>query len=596
MSESRLLRRPRRSRIPVIAFFVAAVVISGAVVASDPAQAADTRLSLGKTVVAKSTRDSAHRASYAVDGSLSTAWASPKNRAATWIRVDLGADSTLSRVELRWAATAYATAFQIQTSSDNQVWRTAYSTTTSKGGNQTLAVKSTGRWIRLVALKARSVGGYALREFQVYGAVTPKPTATPTPTATPAPTPQPTAAPTPAPATGVHVTGTQGAWQLTVDGEPFTVKGVTYDPLVNDPATYLPDIRSMGANTVRDWGTDVSARTDSFFAEARKNDIRVIAGLWIDTNQDWTTNAAYQADMLATIKRTVSAYKDDGAVLMWNVGNEVMLNLPSDTQRAAYAQFVEKAAQAIHAIDPNHPVTSTDAQTFYWPIYEKNTPSLDVFGLNTYQGITTAEYSWRHGSFTKPYVLTETGPLGWWPSETTPDANGQPTQTSDTANAQNYLRAWNAITAAKGIALGGTMFHYSRETDLQATWFGIRPGDLKRASYYALAKAWGGSPGSNRPPVVSSLTVPASVGASSTFTITAPATDPDGDTLSYAVKQTTQTIEQNGSAAASVWTVDADGSLSVRAPATPGVWRFYVYVTDGAGNADIESRTVSITG
>ena len=69
---------------------------------------------------------------------------------------------------LYWES-AYAKAFQIQTSNDGTTWTTIYSTTTGTGGTQTLAVNGTGRYIRMYGT-ARATGyGYSLWEFQVFG-------------------------------------------------------------------------------------------------------------------------------------------------------------------------------------------------------------------------------------------------------------------------------------------------------------------------------------------------------------------------------------------------------------------------------------------
>ena len=68
---------------------------------------------------------------------------------------------------LNWE-TAYATAFQIQTSTDNTNWTTIYSTTTGTGGNQTLSVAGTGRYIRMYGTARATQYGYSLWEFQVY--------------------------------------------------------------------------------------------------------------------------------------------------------------------------------------------------------------------------------------------------------------------------------------------------------------------------------------------------------------------------------------------------------------------------------------------
>jgi hypothetical protein len=50
------------------------------------------------------------------------------------------------------------------------------------------------------------------------------------------------------------VTGTQGNWQLTVNGSPYQVKGVTYGPPTAAAEAYMTDLHSMGVNTVRTWG------------------------------------------------------------------------------------------------------------------------------------------------------------------------------------------------------------------------------------------------------------------------------------------------------------------------------------------------------
>ena len=71
-----------------------------------------------------------------------------------------------ARSSLDWE-TAYATAFQIQTSTDGTNWTTIYSTTTGTGGTQTLNVTGTGRYIRMYGTARATQYGYSLWEFQV---------------------------------------------------------------------------------------------------------------------------------------------------------------------------------------------------------------------------------------------------------------------------------------------------------------------------------------------------------------------------------------------------------------------------------------------
>ncbi|WP_033345118.1 discoidin domain-containing protein [Catenuloplanes japonicus] len=112
----------------------AAVVLLGAylVVTAGTAQAAETLLSQGRPVTASSTESAtAFPASAAVDGDGGTRWSSAAAD-PQWLRVDLGASTSVSRVALNWEA-AYARAFQIQTSADGNTWTTIHTATNGDG-------------------------------------------------------------------------------------------------------------------------------------------------------------------------------------------------------------------------------------------------------------------------------------------------------------------------------------------------------------------------------------------------------------------------------------------------------------------------------
>ena len=147
---------------------VACALLAGTVaVGVSQAHAASTLLSQGKTATASSTEGVSFPASAAVDGDAGTRWSSTFSD-PQWIQIDLGSTATIDQVTLSWE-TAYATAFQIQTSPDASAWTTIYNTTTGTGGTQNLAVSGTGRYIRMYGT-ARATGyGYSLWEFQVYG-------------------------------------------------------------------------------------------------------------------------------------------------------------------------------------------------------------------------------------------------------------------------------------------------------------------------------------------------------------------------------------------------------------------------------------------
>jgi hypothetical protein len=573
----------RRPRPAAILALIAAVLFSGAAtVAAAPAAQAATVLSQGKPATASSSEGASTAPSAAVDGDPNTRWSSAFAD-PQWLQVDLGATSTISQVTLNWE-TAYATAYQIQVSDDAANWRTVYATTTSTGGVQTLAVTGTGRYVRMYGTARNGGYGYSLWEFQVSGSG---------------------GAPSGGGPGVTKVTGSQGNWQLSVDGAPFQVKGLTWGPPVSEAAARMPDLHSMGVNTVRTWGTDGTSQP--LFDAAAANGIKVIAGFWLQPGGgpgaggcvNYVTDTNYRATMLSTIQQWVTTYKNNPGVLMWDVGNESILGLQNcysgndlEPQRIAYTQFIEQAAQAIHAIDQNHPVTSTDAWTGAWAYYKAYAPDLDLYAVNSYKNTCGIKQDWISGGYTKPYIVTESGPPGSW--ETANDANGVPTEPTDIEKRDGYTSAWNCIVGHTGVALGATLFHYGTENDFGGVWFNLVPGNEKRLSYYAVRKLYSGQTGGNTPPVISSMSLSrtADVPAGGTFTLSAAVADPDGDQITYDVRFSSEYIDGNGAINPASFT--GTGPFTVTAPQQLGVWKVYLYAHDGHGNVGIETRSFRV--
>ncbi|MFE9685181.1 discoidin domain-containing protein [Streptomyces sp. NPDC006285] len=584
-----------RPRAGLLLTAVGALLASSAGLAAAPraaaveaptASVAETLLSQGKTATASSQEGDGLSAGAAVDGDRTgTRWASRWSD-PQWLQVDLGRTADLSRAVLTWES-AYATSYEIQVSDDAAGWRTVKTVAQGDGGTDELALSGSGRYVRMLGT-ARSGGyGYSLWEFQVYG----------------------TTEGTPPPAGGaVEVTGTQGNWQLQVGGQPYTVKGLTWGPSVADAPRYLPDLRSMGVNTIRTWGTDGSTRP--LLDTAQTNGIRVINGFWLQPGGgpgsggcvDYVTDTTYKTNSLNEFATWVDTYKTHPATLMWNVGNESVLGLQNcysgdelERQRNAYTTFVNDVARRIHSIDPDHPVTSTDAWTGAWPYYKRNAPDLDLYAMNSYGHVCDIQKDWEAGGYTKPYIITETGPAGEW--EVPDDANGVPDQPTDVQNAQGYTKAWNCVTAHRGVALGATMFHYGIEHDFGGVWFNLLPGGLKRLSYYAVKQAYAGSTaGDNTPPVISGMTVtPASSApAGQEFAVRADARDPDDDPLTYKIFLSGTYANGDKGLVEARWRSTGNGTFAVTAPDKLGVWKVYVRAEDGHGNAGFETRSVRV--
>ncbi|WP_443048308.1 discoidin domain-containing protein [Streptomyces sp. H39-C1] len=397
----------------------------------------------------------------------------------------------------------------------------------------------------------------------------------------------------------VKVAGSQGNWQLTVNGSPWQVKGVTWGPSADTANAYIRDLKSMGVNTLRTWGTDASSKP--LLDNAAANGLKVVNGFWLNQGADYVNDAAYKTNTLNTIVQWVNTYKSHPGVLMWDVGNEVILTTQDhytgaavEQQRIAYAQYVEQVVQAIHAADPNHPVTSTDAYTGAWPYYKQYTPSLDLMAVNSYGAIGTVKAAWANGGYTKPYIVTEAGDAGEW--EVPNDANGVPTQPTDQQMRDGYTTSWNAISGHTGVSLGGTMFSYGTENDFGGIWFNLVPERWKRLAYYSVAKNYGGAPQANTPPVISSMTLSntTTVPAGGTFNVATSTTDPNGDLIRYNLMYSTKYVNGTGGLQQVNFNQTGDGQFTVTAPKSLGVWKVYVYAYDGHGNVGVETRSFRV--
>ncbi|WP_405896162.1 discoidin domain-containing protein [Streptomyces sp. NBC_00727] len=553
---------------------------------SSHAQAAETLLSQGKVATASSQEGEAYAAGAAVDGNLSgTRWSSDR-RDGEWLQVDLGASKNLSRVVLTWEA-AYGKNYEIQASDNGTDWHTLKTVTGSDGGTDDIAVSGSGRYVRMQGVTRANGYGYSLWEFQVYGS---------------------DGTSNPAPGGTVRVTGSQGNWQLTVGGRPYTVKGLTWGPSVADAPKYLPDIKSMGANTIRTWGTDGS--TKPLLDAAAAQGLKVINGFWLQPGGgpgaggcvNYVTDTTYKNDMLTEFAKWVDTYKSHPATLMWNVGNESVLGLQNcysgtelEAQRNAYTTFVNDVAKKIHTIDPDHPVTSTDAWTGAWAYYKRNAPDLDLYSMNSYGNLCKVRQDWIDGGYNKPYIITEGGPAGEW--EVPDDANGIPDEPTDVQKADGYTKAWGCITGHQGVALGATLFHYGLEHDFGGIWFNLVPNGLKRLSYYAVKKAYTGSTaGDNTPPVITNMAVtPASAApAGREFTVRADIRDPDGDKVTPKIFLSGNYANGDKRLVEAQWRSNGDGNFTVTAPEKLGVWKVYIQAEDGHGNAGIETKSVKV--
>jgi hypothetical protein len=146
------------------------------------------------------------------------------------------------------------------------------------------------------------------------------------------------------------------------------------------------------------------------------------------------------------------------------------------------------------------------------------------------------------------------------------------------------------------VALGATEFHYGLENDFGGVWLNTFTGGWRRLGYHALKQAYTGQAATNTPPEITSMTVSnqTAVPAGGTFTVTAAATDPQGDPIRYNLMYSDKYISGGTGLTNVSFTDNGNGSFTVKAPEQLGVWKVYVYAFDGQGNVGIEQKSIKV--
>ncbi|MBA3306165.1 MAG: discoidin domain-containing protein, partial [Thermoleophilaceae bacterium] len=128
-------------------------------------------LAAGRPTLSSSVEGPGYEARNGADGSRATRWSSGHSLStAQWWRVDLGSARTISRVVVNWEW-AYASKYQIQTSSDHRRWSTAATVTLPGAREQATSFSPRqARYVRIVAT-TRVLNNVSLWEAGVYGPV-----------------------------------------------------------------------------------------------------------------------------------------------------------------------------------------------------------------------------------------------------------------------------------------------------------------------------------------------------------------------------------------------------------------------------------------
>ena len=385
----------------------------------------------------------------------------------------------------------------------------------------------------------------------------------------------------------VELRQTEQGWQLLRDGEPYFIKGA-------GGTGSLEKLAAAGANSVRTWGAeDLGPLLD----EAHALGLTVTVGIWLGHERhgfDYNDGTQVR-EQLERAREAVLRYKDHPAVLLWGIGNE-MEGFENGDNPVIW-KAVNDVAAMVKELDPHHPTMTVTTFVHGERIeyLHKRSPAIDIHGVNAYGGASIVAERLREGGATKPFVLTEFGPVGSWEMPKT--EWGAPYEQTSTDKAKFYKQSYEqGIVAERGLALGSYAFLWASKMEATETWFGMfREGGAKTGAVDVMTELWSGSPPDDLCPTVEPLSLEgnAQVDPGAEVSVKSHVEDPEGSDLSvrWVLRPEAAEYAAGGDFRPNLADIDVVVSESsvegvrLRMPEEPGPYRLFLYAYDAAGNA-----------
>ncbi|GEM_PF-262951 len=311
-------------------------------------------------------------------------------------------------------------------------------------------------------------------------------------------------------------------WQMLVDGKPWIMRGMTYQPSAVGES---PDEGSL-----KDWmqaDRNGNGQIDAFdtFVDANRNDrqdadepvvgdfalmrdagvntlrlyhhasnkellrrlyqdygIMVMLGDFVGmytvgSGASWESGTDYlntdqRKKMTDSVKAMVLEHKDEPYVLLWVLGNEnnyggvhgIIGGVGNAGQHPhEYYRFLNELATWIKSVDPNHPVAVANGDEGFLDVLASEAPAIDIFGANVYRGwhgFGRSLFEDAQRWLDKPVVITEYGCPAY--------QTGEPRDVAERDQALYHFGNWVDLAdhlAGRGIgnALGGVVFEWNDE-------------------------------------------------------------------------------------------------------------------------------------
>lgn len=269
----------------------------------------------------------------------------------------------------------------------------------------------------------------------------------------------------------VFIRAGKEGYELVRNGQPYYIKGASVVDM-----SLLHKIKACGGNSIRLYDThNARAILDS----AHKLGLTVTLGLRLRQarmEMDYGDKAAV-ARQLDTLRSEVLRYKDHPALLMWAVGNETTLFIPS-----RYSNFfplrqvlkaVDDVAAMIHEVDPDHPTTMVLASVNEPVIRVANMVcrNIDLLSFNIFSPLNRFLPKIAYCGWKGPYIVTEFGAKGYWSTKRT-EWHSRVEQTS--LQKARYLQTqYKAIKEQKAHCLGAYVFIWGTKQEYTPTWFSL---------------------------------------------------------------------------------------------------------------------------
>ena len=370
---------------------------------------------------------------------------------------------------------------------------------------------------------------------------------------------------------------------LTRGGKPYFVQGV-------GGSGSMKELAARGGNSVRTWSTK---GLKEILDEAEGLGLTVSAGIWLEPECSWFSysNQEHCDKQAVRVKSEVEEYRAHPALLAWGIGNEV----EGDGTNIAFWKQLDRLAKLVKEADPNHPTFTAVAGFSKAKIDGVNThvPHLDFVGINTYGAVFGLRKQLAAMGWTRPWMLTEWGPRGFW--EVGKGPGKAPLEQTSTEKADMIRKAYKEVIFPGGGCLGNYAFVWGWKFEATATWFGIytHEGDTTAVAD-VLQEAWTGKLPANQAPAIQKLNgAPKQpIAPGTTFEADVTATDPDADPLTWqwmVLREPKVPIPQKNmpmpaSEKDSILRTSGS-SATIQAPSLPGIYRLHVWVKDGKGHA-----------